>query len=117
MKDAAVMNQDIMVHAKTVGTSIFPDMYLKSDDIGEELKGRTRTWKVFLAYVDLKKEYKYANVELNYTGEHVGDRVFVRLHYIRIERFDWAVPLPTLKKTKKLKKDAHYGWYVLPQRK
>lgn len=117
LKESAVMNQDIMVHAKTVGASIFPDMYLKSNDMGEERNLRTRTWKVFLAYIDPKIDYKYANVELNYTGEQIGDRIFVRLHYIRIKQFDWMVPIPTLKKTKKLKKDSDRGWYVLPQRK
>ena len=117
VKNSAVMNQDIMVHAKTVGASIFPGMDPKSDDMGEEITDRTRSWRVFLAYRDPKIDYKYANVELNYTGEKVGDRIFVRLHYIRISRFDWMVPLPTLKKTKKLKRDSCDGWYVLPQRK
>ena len=117
VKDSAVMNQDIMVHAKTVGASIFPDMYLESNDIGEDLKGQTRTWKVFLVYLDSKNYYNNTKVELNYSGERVGERIFVRLHYMRLAQFRWAEPLTTLKKAKKVKQDLHYGWYVLPQRK
>ena len=76
---------DILLHARKVGKSILPE-----------------------------KEFDRDRIELKYIGEPRDDRIFVKLTFISIKRFDWATPLPTLRNAKKLKKYAHYGWYVTP---
>ncbi|MBU2630131.1 MAG: DUF4124 domain-containing protein, partial [Proteobacteria bacterium] len=110
------IDQDLILHARKIGNSIFPDKRLEDKAISAERIANKQTWRVCLSYGSIENKFDYARIQLNYVGESEGDgeKVFVRLKYIAIKRFDWMTPLPTLKNVKKLKADAHYGWHVIP---
>lgn len=113
VKYAKTIGQDIMAHAKLVGKSIFPNEYLKASDITEQSKGGAPYWTVVLYYVNREKEFNDSRIELNYSGDQEGDRIFVRLTYMRFHRFDWASTPGTLAHAKKVKRNSHYGWHVI----
>ena len=107
------IDTDVLLHARKIGKSIFPNDMLKSHDLTTEHTGIYYSWKVFLSYVTPQKEHMWSRMVLDYRGDRKDDKILVRLKYISIKRFDWFNPIPTLKNTTKLKKDAHYGWHVI----
>ena len=109
------IRSDVMLHARKVGRSIFPNEFLKSHDISTEHTGNYYKWNVFLSYVLPNKEHVWSRIVMNYIGEPKKNRISVCLKYISIKRFDWATPLRTLKNVKKLKRHGHYGWDVIAQ--
>jgi hypothetical protein len=109
------IDTDVILHARKIGRSILPYENLTSYDISTEHTVLSYTWKVFLSYVSPKYEHAWSRIEMDYIGEPKDGGIFVRLKYISIKRFDWYTPVPTLKNVKKLKRDAHYGWHVIPQ--
>jgi hypothetical protein len=109
------IDTDVLLHARKIGKSILPNDILKSYDVSTEHTEIYYTWKVFLSYVTPQKEHMWSRIVMTYRGEPKDQGIFVQLKYISIKRFDWFNPLPTLKNVKKLKKDSHYGWHVIPQ--
>ncbi len=113
VKYTDTIGQDIVMHAKRIGNSMFPDDQLKASDIMIKYKYRSPFWTVVLYYVDRKQEFKDTRVELDYQGKLEGAKITLRLSYIRMKRFDWATTPTTIQKAKKLKRDNHYGWHVI----
>ena len=104
---------DVLRHAKKVGKSLFPNAYLIEENIGAEYQPKSPVWTVFLSYGYRQYKYDYLKTELEYVGEKMGDKLFVRLKYIRINSSDLEIPMPALENSKKMEKDGHRGWHVL----
>lgn len=106
---------DVMIHAKRVGQSIFPDGDLIAENISAEYRADSPVWTVFLSYGYKKYKYDYSKIELDYIGDKKNEKIFVRLTYIRIDRSDVDIPVPTLQGSNKVKKDTYNGWHVLAE--
>jgi len=110
------IDADIALHARTIGRSILPEKRLASHEVAPEHQGTHYSWKAILSYRSIEKAHDWARIEMTDEGLPVEGGIRVLLTFIRIKRFDWATPLPTLKNVQSLEKNAHYGWRVVPSR-
>jgi hypothetical protein len=114
MNDDYDIVNGIMAHAKKIGQSLFQEKQLSDETITRTHTVVSNAWKVFLSYKSQENGSYWASVTLDYTGEKTGEGFDITLKYLSVRRSDWTTPLKTIKKSKKLKMDAHYGWHVIP---